>query len=425
MLKRNIALALAAVLAVSSVGILGACTPLPGDEESSTPVDTTKPGSQPTPDGEQLYEDDTTRFDYFEENVLSYVTIDKSAYDAATFVLPADLEITDRDVETYVRYAQYSQKKAVNGTVQVTDQPLSWGDDAYIYYRILVDGQEIASASYMDTDEPTMLGLGSCGLAVLEEQLIGIVPSDTSREVPATFNFVFPSDYGVDALAGKAAVAEVYVAYAVQHTLPDLTRAFIVDELLYEPQKSFYASDEALIDEFRQYVRDYLVANAQSTVNVIKQEMVWDKLVAAATFSSLPEGEVNYQYNQRLKRIEESYRIRQDDYPTLDDFAPAYMSLPVGADWKAKLRADVERQVKIEMLTFAIAQMEGLDTVSDEELQREIDLWVDYYATQTNVPVTESEVKQNVGLPALYSQAISYKVQSFLLDRMYFMYGEE
>lgn len=427
MLKRNIALALAALLAVGNVGALGACTPLPDEDESSPVSDTNKPSQSipPSPDDQDDYESDTTRFDYFEEDVLAYATIDRSAYDTATFILPADLDVTDRDVEEYVRYAQYTKKQAVNGTQQVTDQPLSWGDDAYVYYRVLLDGQEIASASYMDADEPTKLGLGSRSLTVLEEKLIGVVPANTSRENPATFTITFPSNYGVGSLAGKEAEAQVYVAYAIQHTLPQVTRSFIVDELLYEPQKSFYASDQALVDEFLDYVREYLMESNQSAVNVAKQELVWDKLLSVATFSSLPAGEVNYYYNQRLARIKESHETRKTEFPTLDDFAPAYMGLPVGADWRAALREGVERQVKIEILTFAIAKTEGLDTVSEEELQREIDLWVDYYATQTNVPVSDSEVKQNVGLPALYRQAISYKVQTFLLDRMYFMYGEE
>ena len=89
------------------------------------------------------------------------------------------------------------------------------------------------------------------------------------------------------------------------------------------------------------------------------------------------------------------------------------------------MRQDVERYVKKEMLGFAIAKQEGLDKVSEEELQVAIDLWVDYYATQSNVPVTEEEVLENVGRVALYHQAISYKVNNFLLDRMLFMYGEE
>jgi hypothetical protein len=121
----------------------------------------------------------------------------------------------------------------------------------------------------------------------------------------------------------------------------------------------------------------------------------------------------------------DAHETRKTQYPTLDDFAPVYMGLPVGADWQAALRRDVERYVKKELLGFVIARQEGLDKVSDADLQVAIDLWVEYYATQSNVPVTEEEVRENVGLVALYHQAISYKVNNFLLERMSFMYGEE
>ena len=424
MLKRTIALILAAALAVGGVSALTACTSNAPDEETTTVGG--NGGQLPGEPAPNEGPEEAKRFDYFAADLTQYVTIDRAAYENDTFVLPADLEVTDGDVEEYVRYARFTCRVSVNGTdAKTTDKPLAWGDDAYVYYRILVDGKEIAAASHMDDDEPTRFGLGSRGLPSLEEALIGLVPSDTSREKPAVLNITFPSTYGVSALAGKDAVAEVYVAYSVRYTLPEITEEFLVDDLQYVPQKTFYASDEAIIKEFYEYVEDYLESSVENAVSVAKQNAVWDKLIAAAKFSSLPEEEVNFYYSQRLERIKESHAMQTTRYPTLDEFAPVSMGLAIGADWQAELRRQVERQVKIEMLCFAIAKMEGLDKISDEDLQREIDLWVEYYATQSNVPVTEAEVRENVGLPALYRQAISYKVQTFLLDRMYFMYGEE
>ena len=408
MLKRNIAAILAALLAAGGAISLGSCTaPTGTNSETSTEESRTQTIE---------IETDGPRFDYFENDLSAYVTIDPSAYAAKVFVLPADLEVTAEDVDEYIRYTQYQNRTAVNGTAQVTDQPLAWGDDAYVYYRILVDGKAIASASYMDADEPTLLGLGSRNLTVLEEQLIGVIPSETSRENPAVFDITFPSDYGVSTLAGKAAVAEVYVAYSVRYTLPEVTEKFITVTLGYD-QGSYLT--------FRSFVRDYLVAQNQSTVSTAKQTLIWDALIEAAEFTSLPEEEVTYYYNQRLANLMQAYETRATQFPTLDDFAPAYMGLAIGADWQAELREDVEKYVKKEMLGFAIAKMEGLDQVSDDDLQVAIDLWVNYYATQSNVPVTKEEVLANVGREALTHQAISYKVNDFLLERMSFMYGEE
>ena len=415
MMKRTVAAILAGFLAVSSTAVLTACAPHTPEEETTTGAEVTQPSA----------ETEATRFDYFDAYLPDYVTIDPSAYATATFTLPDDLRTDEKDVEVYIRYTQYSNREAVNGTEQVTDKPLDWGDDAYVYYRVLIDGKEIASASRMNADEPTRIGLGSTQLTPLEEALVGVVPAETSRENPARFEITFPNSYGRTALAGKDAVVEAYVAYSIQYTLPELTWKFITETLQYEPRYDYNydVEDAAKVKEFREWVMDYLVVQNQNTVNTAKQNLIWDALLEVAEFKSLPEEEINYYYNLYLDNMRDSYETHKTQYPTMNDFAPVYMDLPVGADWETALREKVERMVKIEMLAFAIAKTEGLDTVSEEELQREIELWKEMYSS--NVPVTDEEVKENVGLPMLYRQAISYKVQTFLLERMSFVYAEK
>ena len=207
MLKRKMALLLADVLAIGGVSALSACTSAPEEETTTGGGGGIQNPGEAAPNAGTPEE---KRFDYFAADMTQYVTLDKTAYGNDTFVLPADLAVTDRDVEEYVRYAQFTCRKPVSETdTKTTDKPLAWGDDAFLHYRILVDGKEIAAASHMDSNEPTTFGLGSRSLTSLEEKMIGLVPSDTSRENPARFEITFPSSYGVSTLAGKDAVAEV------------------------------------------------------------------------------------------------------------------------------------------------------------------------------------------------------------------------
>ena len=74
------------------------------------------------------------RYDYFSANVKDDVTLDQSLYTGIELRLPAHLQVTQTDILDYIDYLRFQKRTADNGTTEMKDQPMKWGDDAYIYY---------------------------------------------------------------------------------------------------------------------------------------------------------------------------------------------------------------------------------------------------------------------------------------------------
>ena len=109
-----------------------------------------------------------------------------------------------------------------------------------------------------------------------------------------------------------------------------------------------------------------------------------------------------------------------ETYPTLGDFAKAYMGVGADGDWEAELNKLCTDMVKKDMITHAIAEIEGMETVSQEEFDAEVQYWVDYYYGY----MTKDEILANMGEDTLRSGALAVKMEEWLLSRVTFTYGE-
>ena len=107
-------------------------------------------------------------------------------------------------------------------------------------------------------------------------------------------------------------------------------------------------------------------------------------------------------------------------YPDLDAFAPVYLGLDKGADWKAEVTEMAELMVKRDMITHAIAEREGIETVTEEEYKAQVKYWVDYYYGY----MTEAEVIQNMGETFLKESAFAEKMDKWLLEQVTFTYAD-
>ena len=409
-----------ALLMLASLLLLASCNK-GGETTDTTASDTTSAETEATTA--------IPRYDYMDAEVAPDVTIDRADYTGITLTVPDSLKIEADDVEDYILQSiLFSRRTAVNGTTMVKDQALKVGDDAYIYYKGFVDGKEFEGGSNWDDEKPHQLGLGSGAfIPGFEEGLVGVVPNQTSKDNPAEIHVTFPEEYAED-LAGKDAVFHVVVEYAVQYTLPELTRDYVENTLKYKPKMEFYASDEALIDEFKEYVYDTLVSqNAQSLENA-KIDALWNHLTEKAACRNLVADEVAYYYNayeSEVKYYFDYYTSMGNEefkklYPDLDTFAPVYLGLDKGADWKAEVTEMAELMVKRDMITHAIAELEGIETVTEEEYKAQVKYWVDYYYGY----MTEAEVIQNMGETFLKEAAFAEKMDKWLLEQVTFTYAD-
>ena len=396
------------------------------DGAADTAEDGTENGTE---DGTEAPTEPVTaapRYDYFAADVKADVTIDKSQYTGMELKLPASLQITDKAVMDYIDHLRFQKRTADNGTAQVKDQPMKWGDDAYIYYKGVMDGEEFAGGSTWNDASPYTLGLGSGAfIPGFEEGLVGVIPANATKDTPAEVHVTFPEDYGNE-LAGKDAIFYVAVEYAVQYSLPAYTRDFVENTLKYECEGDFYASDAAYLSEFEGFVREYLEGQIAQNLESAKIDALWSYLTEVAVCKNHSQMELDYYYNVYVDEVEYYYDYYKsyggtsftDQYPTFDSFANSYVGVEEGGDWKTELQNISQDMVSKDMISYAIAELEGMEAVTEEEFKAELKYWVEYYQGY----MTESEILASMGEGTIRAAAFGEKIQKWLLEQATFTF---
>ncbi len=382
--------------------------------------------TESTTDTESETESETAapRYDYMEAEVLPDVTLDASLYTDMKLTLPADLQITDTDVDEYIEFIRFDYRVADNGSTQVKDKPLKLGDDAYIYYKGVINGEEFDGGSNWDDEAPYKLGIGSGSfIPGFETGLVGVIPQNATKEKPAEVKVTFPENYTSD-LAGKEAVFYVAVEYSVQYTLPTYNREFVEKTLQYEAEKNFYASDKAYLDEFESFIRSYLESEIAQEVESARVDALWTYLTDKAICQNLPQMELDYYYNSFVSEADyyynsyKNYEGFEEEFPTKDAFIVSFYGFDEGVDWKAEFQKKAERMVSRDMILHAIAEREGMETVTDEEYTAELDYWVDVYSGY----MSKEDIEKNIGKDVLMESAFATKMQKWLLERATFSF---
>ncbi len=428
-------LSLAVLVACNGTGDPQGTTNETGTGEVGTTDGTTADTSAGTSAGtsaETEAETQMPRYDYFEAEVGPDVTLDKSVYTAMSLKLSPDLLVTEEEVQDYLQYLIFQERTAVNGDTQVKDQALKLGDTAYIYYRGTVDGKEFDGGSNMNDKSPYGLGLGSGSfIPGFEEGLVGVIPNQTSKDNPAEVHVTFPENYNAE-LGGKDAIFYVVVEYAVQYTLPEYNREFVEKELGYKSEK-VHVTDQSFLDEFEdEYLKSYLEKQNEQYVESAKTDALWTYLTEKVVCTNMPQMELDYyttSYKNELTAAYEYYSTgaQKDEflkiYPTIGDFAVYYMGFDEGSNWEEEVNKLAELMVKKDMLVHAIAEWENMETVTEEELEKEIQYWIDYYASGY-YQVTKEDILENIGEAYLRESAFAVKMYDYLIANCTFEYAE-
>lgn len=401
------------------------------DTEAVTELDTDGADTEAATQADTQPEETTeavTRYDYFAAEVLPDVSVEKKDYESLTLELPSDLKVTEDDVQDFILQLRYERKTAKNGTTQVKDQALKLGDMAYIYYEGKMDGVAFDGGSNMEDDTPYGLGLGSGAfIPGFEEGLVGVVPNTTSKESPFELHVTFPESYGNAELAGKAVIFYVVVEYAVQYDLPEYNRDFVETTLQWTSEKT-HITDASFLAEFEEYLMTYLESQNESYVESAKTEALWEYLTANIKCRNLPESEVKYYLDSYVSEVTDAYEYYSayggeefaKNYPTIGDFAIAYLGFAKGADWEAEIAKQAENMVKKDMIVHAIAELEGVETVTDEDFEKEVQYWVDYYS---GYGVTREDVIENMGEDYLRESAFAVKMDELLMGNVTFVFA--
>jgi hypothetical protein len=158
-------------------------------------------------------------------------------------------------------------------------------------------------------------------------------------------------------------------------------------------------------------------AAAEQQAYPLAMAQLMDKL----TFTAYPEGEVESYYNSYIKEFESYYAYYKTlyGYSSLDEFAVDYMGLEKGADWKAELTKSCQKTVQQSILVHAIAEVEGIEQISDEEFKAELDYLVEYYK-QYNY--TAEYIREQMGDDAIKESALFGKIEKLIMERITIKY---
>ena len=222
---------------------------------------------------------------------------------------------------------------------ELGDRGAAQGEVLTVDYVGRIDGTEFPGGTGKDIE----VEIGGTGfIPGFSEQLEGMKPGESR-----TIEVNFPADYGVPALAGKAASFEV-----TAHALSRAVVPALDDELAKKLGFDDLAAMREMVTRRVQHEYDQLARLR------LKRELL-DALAEVTRFAS-PEGMVEQEFNQIWQRLEAD---RQADRLDEDDKGKDEETL------KADYRAIAERRVRLGLLLAEIGRANSI-TVAQDEMTR-------------------------------------------------------
>ena len=265
---------------------------------------------------------------------------------------------------------------------QVTDRAIADGDSVNIDYVGSVDGVAFEGGSTEGEGTDVVIGVTNY-IDDFLQQLIGHKPGE-SFDIEVTF----PEDYSTATLAGKDAVFAITVNYITESITPELTDAFVAENLTasngwttVEEMRAGILSDlqdEAII----KYIQDYIVENT--------------------TVKSLPQAIMDYQENAMIL----FYQNYADQYGMeLDDFLKTYAGY-ASKDELVESNLDTNtKNANYSLIMQAIAEDAKVTASADDVAA----YFAKYYKTSDY-----SDYETTYGMPKLIQVALYENVLQYL-----------
>ena len=217
-------------------------------------------------------------------------------YAALTVEVEPAAEVTDEEVENLID----SQRESSKELQEITNRSVvQEGDVVNIDYVGRINGEEFDGGSA----EGYNLEIGSGSfIEGFESGLIDQRVGDT-----VTLELTFPEDYGDSTKAGVDAEFEVTINSIQQYVVPDLTDDFVAGLALQDE----FGNVVGTVDEFRTYVRNYLIENNESQYTQRLEEAIRTALIEKSTFKEdVPQAMIERIYDsmgQELSSYADSY----------------------------------------------------------------------------------------------------------------------
>lgn len=329
-----------------------------------------------------------------------------------------------------------------------TGEVIGATDVVYINYSLLSpEGKSSASGVRVDLtrdDLDATFGAGFreaiLGATITEERTISSFTTTTSsgKRVysDVSIDTVFPKDskcitvegvlpYDFDDfdLAGDTIYFDIFPEYFTAYSVPELDDTFILETLKLTAEDLAEYEGDGLVAKYRAYVKAELEKSNEEQLRAIREEAMWYHYNDVATVIALPEDAVLAIYHQDLAEIDLVWQAYKEDYPKLDEFACAYLSLTSGSDWRAKLRDDAEEEVKEKLIFYYIVKREGLLPTEEEYNAHYAEFFaefVDYYMDGKTAEDYASEDEYNKARAEAEEEVLEFYGDAFFRDQVYY-----
>ena len=318
-----------------------------------------------------------------------------SGIKASSYATPCDYseipveEETPSVSDTYLDYVIQYQLSSSATNEEITDRDdVQEGDIANIDYTGKKDGEEFDGGSAQGYD--LTIGSGSF-IDGFEDGIIGHKVGDEFD-----LNLTFPEDYSSEDLAGQDVVFTVKVNSISQKVTPELTDEWAA---------GMGIDGVTTVEEYRDYVYEQLLSQAQSTYDSDVQNKVAEYIVENSTYPQDPPQEM-------IDRLTESMKTYYTDYATqygmeLDDFLTSFL----GAD------EDDPEQILTENATESAKELLVMKVIADKEdlnpSRTEFNTQLSNYAAQAGYSSVD-EFKENEDAESVRESMMLQNVLEFL-----------
>lgn len=295
--------------------------------------------------------------------------------------IPGDVhQITDDAIQTEID----SILEEYATSTQVTDRAVADGDTVNIDYVGTIDGVEFEGGSTEGEGSEVTIGVTSF-IDDFLEQLIGHMPGETF-DVEVTF----PDDYVEEELNGKDAVFAVTINYIAESKIPELTDAF-VEENLSE------TNGWATVTEMKEGIKSDLQESA--IYNYLA-----DYLVENTVISVLPESILKYQEDYLVFYYQDCASYYGVE---LSEFLSTYVGVSSTDELLETYSEDNQKTASLYLIIQAIAE--------DASLSVDETTVANYFKTYVGVD-DYSDYEEAYGMPYLKLSALNQAVMDYLSE---------
>ena len=322
-----------------------------GQESATTPAETAAETAAGTESASE-----TSGQSYPDEAYLSYLDVDDYVDIAQADYMGVEVTVEAPYVsDSQVEDAIQSALAANPDRTEIANRAAQEGDLTDISYVGKKDGVAFDGG----TADNYELELGS-GQFIdgFEDGVVGMKVGETKD-----LNLTFPDNYGNAELAGADVVFTVTLNKIYELSKPELNDDFVA---------GLGIADVATVEEYRQYLYDNYMEDAQEQYETDLQNAVMDAVYANASFKG-EASEMKARYHDR---------IVNNNYSYLSTMAAMYgvdLESLLGATWveyvaanEDQIQASAEMAANQILLAQKIAENEGL-TVTQEEIEADLE----------------------------------------------------